>query len=476
MITESKMSKLIADHNLPLGSTETGRAWALKALHPSDPITTTRGIPDESCVPSVFMNYQSTHVIADLQNDEQPWNFDMTVTPHPISFACVEQYDGSVGATRSHPLLNPQLPGASHAEKFTAFRSLCDRWRLAYMSVTIQQDAPALADQGSIAACQTVYSPVKQNFSFSSGGYQWAARPFVASTIGDKPAFDKLQSMPGAYFTKSKEGLYMPIKLTRTHQNWRSDATNVFVSYSDVPIHQNGVGPLQTTQDANSVQCYPFPGIRGVSYNPVTSAFVGDVTSDMCNDVLGMISVQNVAPTTRFTVFVRAGYELQVLPGTTLTPQQMMSPEHDESALDAYFAISRKMKDGYPADYNDLGKIWDVIKSVARTVVPLMRGIPGIPGMVATGVDTALNFGEAVRSGFGKAEGELKRSRSKVASAVDIEDLRKKVSQAGANYFERSKPRLLRVVRAKPVQVPTGRRKSDRTADGLARIQGRKRS
>lgn len=36
-----------------------------------------------------------------------------------------------------------------------------------------------------------------------------------------------------------------------------------------------------------------------------------------------------------------------------------------------YFRISRELKDGYPADYNDLGKILDVIKGAAKFVLPI---------------------------------------------------------------------------------------------------------
>lgn len=413
---------MIADHNLPLGQTENGKAWALKALHPSDPITTTRGIPDESCVPSVFMNYQSTYTVAS-KNGEDSWGFDMTLTPHPVSFACISQLDADAGRTVLTPLLNTQLTGETHSAKFSTFRSIADRWRLAYMSVTLQQDAPALADQGSIAACQSIFAPIKQNFSYQSEGNLWAARPIICSTVGDQPTFDKLQSMPGAYFTKSKEGCYMPLKLTRTCQNWRSDSTNVYMSYSAVPAGQNGSLPFPSAQNNDTIACYPLPGIAGVSYNIVTGAFVGEVTSDLCNDSVGFISVTNVAPGTRFTVFIRAGYELQVLPGSLLTPQQMLSPEHDEVALATYFAIARKMKDAYPADYNDLGKIWEVIKGAARTVLPILTNIPGIPGLIARGASTALSVGESLRNGFKNVEGQLERSRKHVASQDDIEQL-----------------------------------------------------
>lgn len=359
------------------------------------------------------MNYQSTYVIEPpVDPNPTSWSFDMTVTPHPVSFACYDQVNAN-GTRNNTALLNSQLAGNTHAEKFASFRSVCDRWRLAYMSVTIQQDAPALADQGSIAACQTAFAPMRNNFSYVSGGYYWAARPVVSTTQGDKPAFTKIQSMPGAYFTKSKEGCYMPIKLTRTCQNWRSDSTNTFVSYSDHPATENGSFPLSKTLMTNSYSCYPFYTLREATVDPAVGTFVGDVTSDMCNDAVGHISVQNVAATTRFTVFVRAGYELQVLPGTVLTPQQMLSPEHDELALNNYFAISRKMKDAYPADYNDLGKIWSVIKTAAKSVLPFLSNVPGVPGLVGKGLSAALGMAESIQGGYKSLQGEVERKANR---------------------------------------------------------------
>lgn len=433
---ENKLSKIISDHNLPLGATPDGKAWCLKALHPSDPITMTEGIPDENSVPSVFMNYQSTHTVSVGTSVDEPWGFDMTITPHPVSFGAYRKTQAG-GVSDWHPMLNPQLAGTSHVDKFMSFRSQCDRWRMAYMSVTIQQDAPALADQGHIAACQSVLSPVALNFSYPYTNSQvWACRTAIATNLSDEPGFEKLQSMPGAYFTRSKDGLYMPLKLTRTCQNWNSDATCVYLHPGELDSTTPGLvgtAPIPTTRSATWQSRYPFPGLDTLVYDPASKNFDGRVTSNLCNDVVGHISVVNVAPTTRFTVFVRAGYELQVLPGSVLTPQQRTSCEADALAISTYFAISRKMKDAYPAEYNDLGKIWDVISSVAKSILPGVAMVPGIPGLIGKGLLMGVNAGDAIRSKVSEAKqavDAVERSKKGVASAVD-QDLVRRVATSG---------------------------------------------
>lgn len=73
--------------------------------------------------------------------------------------------------------------------------------------------------------------------------------------------------------------------------------------------------------------------------------------------------------------YYRGGWEYQVAPSTTLVSFAKTSPVYDPQALATYFKISRELKDGYPADYNDLGKILDVIKGAAKTVLPIASSV-----------------------------------------------------------------------------------------------------
>jgi hypothetical protein len=63
-----------------------------------------------------------------------------------------------------------------------------------------------------------------------------------------------------------------------------------------------------------------------------------------------------------------------------------MSPPYDPLALASYYRINRELKDGYPADFNDLGKLWDVIKSAATVAGKALSVVPGVPGLIGTAI------------------------------------------------------------------------------------------
>lgn len=434
-----------------MGSTPNGKDWCLKALHPSDPLTTVTGIPDESAIPTVFMNYQSTYTIATEDPNAPTWGFDFTLMPHPVQFAAYKTMNWALGAPSTRALLNTQLTGVDHATKFANFRSTATRWRLAYMSVTLQQDAPALADQGTVAACQTAFSPQCHTASLvDAAGFTIALRPMICFETSDTPAFDKCQSMPSAYYTKSKEGCYMPLKLTRTCQEWSSDKTTVLT----LPQPQTWeVGTIGVPK-VSYLTSWPFAGLRTVGIDDVTKTITGDVTSDLCNDGVGHICVTNLAQTTKFTAFIRAGYEIQVIPGSMLTPQQKLSPAHDEIALDNYYKISREMKDAYPADYNDLGKIWGVISSIAKSVSPFLSKAPGIPGLIGAALHVGSGLGDQIAGMLGKKgrpiSGQVKRYANGTSSAADREGIQEAIKQGGK----------LRIVRSLPMEVPPKKTKN----------------
>jgi len=369
-----KLKSVIDGYSLPLGATETGKAWCLKALHPADPLVEVKGIPDESAVPSVFVNYQTIQVLSPpAGTTDLSWGGTLSVIPHPVCFGTYRTVDSSVTHTATGVHNNTQLTGATHTDKFQFFQSEAARWRLAYMSITVVQDGADMTNQGTIVAAQKLVTPAMLNYNYSTvdpatGNLNFvSAVPHVAAfSPADLPNYDNIQSMPNAYFNRSKEGLYMPLKLTRTHQVWHSMSDAIVPSMGSShtgPVIRTGLLPIPPSSSAE----WPFPDNQGAGYSTL-----GSVTSALCNDIWGDIAFKNVAVTTTLRVFYRAGYELQVFPGTGLTPFQSLSPKYDPMALSDYYAISRELKDAYPEDFNSLGKIWDQISGVLGTLGPVV--------------------------------------------------------------------------------------------------------
>lgn len=389
-----------------------------------------------------MMNYQSTYTIASKDGADNNWGFNMALTPHPIQFGVVSQHDNTLDKTVLSPLLNTQIDGATHYQKFKSMLGLAKRWRLCYMSVTIQQDGPALADQGTIAACQSAIAPKIITLTMhDAANYYYATRPLASYGADTFPDFDKIQSMPGAYYTRSKDGMYMPLKLTRTCQDWHSLATANCHTSTDY-ANESAQLAFTTIDKVSNTTSWPFPGLATVSGDFANGALnvQETITSDMCNDAYGQIAATNVGPTTRFTVFIRAGYELQVMPGTALTPQQKVSPQYDPVALQNYFMISRELKDAYPADYNDLGKIWGVIKDVGSGVVRnLVDAAKLFPHPVVSGIARAV--GGIIDRKSAVVPGLAARLQNNTASATDQEAARNMIQGSTMTLSQRFTPR-----------------------------------
>jgi hypothetical protein len=405
----------------------------MKALHPSDPTATVDGIPDESAVPSLHLGYQTTQTIYAPADAVSTWGCDMSLLPHPIAFSSFKAYDSLGTHTYYGTHVNTQLDGVSHRAKMNAFLQTAQRWRLAYMSATVYQDAAALTNQGTVAACQYAACPmigsIDQGALDGSPPYgNSVPRIFRLATSwrsGDTPNFEKAQNMPNAYFGNSRDGVYMPLKLTRTCQRWRSEA-DCYVNGGLMGCTQDTTGGVLGISQASfgggesisgmlslpdyvsafgqPLSSWPFWGGDGLlspinTASPTEGVVLGSTyaTSELCNDTIGAICFKNLDVTTRLSIVYRVGYEVQVQPGTMLTPLQKLSPPNDDQAISSYFAIARELKDAHPADFNDLGKIWDVISSVGRSVLPTLSPFMGPVGPAA---GVALALGDRIRRGL----------------------------------------------------------------------------
>lgn len=377
------------------GSTPNGIDWCIKALHPSDPMTEVRGIPDKSAAPSMFMNFQTVSTISPAASATGTWSTDVQLIPHPIALGAFRKVD-STGTSFSE-VLNSQLNGADHVSKFNSFSRAFRRWRLAYASVTIYQDGPDLANQGTVVACQKPLDLTQQTLSYgkstSFNSVAVATYPMFYMQAEDFPDYTVSQSMPNAYFGRSRDGIYCPLKLTENHQQWHGPHDLIYQG-SDSSLDTNPNSPsylqstLATSTNAASIGGYPFTTLNALHVYRASpnESYAGSPTSSFCNTNWADISFKNMAVTTSLSLFFRFGFECQVLPGSIYSPQLKLSPPYDPIALSTYYAISRELKDGYPADFNDLGKIWSAIKDAASLISPVVELIPGIgPTIVGAG-------------------------------------------------------------------------------------------
>jgi hypothetical protein len=472
-----KLKELITSGGRVFGTTPSGSDWCVKALHPSDPMCEVRGVPDESSFPSVMMNYQSTFVLGATAGATGTWSFDAQLVPHPVNMMSFSRTD-SVGTTVGS-FLNSQLdaPLTSHWAKYTSLNHFAKRWRLAYMAVTVYQDGPDLANQGTVVACQR---PVAmRHFSLSSinsGHTSWRASYDVAMmTSADMPNYEVSQNMPNAYFNRSREGVYMPLKLTPDSRRWRSVADDFRYS-STAAVEDHGIVLVNNGTGSEADAGYPF-GPSYVDNLPIANTalkdtqavqaagvtngyYYGEQTSAFLNEIWGDISVRNVSVGTSFSFFVRMGLEVQVAPSSELSPHQKLSPPLDRVALDSYSAVSRELKDAYPADFNDLGKIWTAISTAAKAAAPFLNFIPEIGPILSLGVEGVALTGDLIKASLTKKKSDValpvvKTERNPQPAAAAVE--RAQAQRAAVATLQASVPDLQSNERLPKFKVPVMR-------------------
>jgi len=351
-----------------------------------------------------MIHYCTTSRITPPETAEDSWNFAAQFTPHPVSFGYWVPVDSEGAAVGNFAaMLNTQLEGATHAAKMSSFLGLVERWRLAYMGVSIHFDGPALSNQGTVVVNQAPYEPISFYTGFTDvGGFgQLVAFPRICVADGfeghlglDFPNYDRSASMPNMYTGEVKNGAYIPVKLTKTCQQWHSKADlNLWAT----TVRENGAfgeSRLQLSQTPVNLQ-YPFPGLAEFTFANASGPVLPiEATSCLLNDVVANVCARNMSVNSSLIVTVRIGIEAMVQPGSTLSPYQHVSPQYDSVALKAYFLVARELKDAYPVDYNDLGKLWDTIAGAIDTVAPILSVINPLLGTGAKGIVMA---GNAVR-------------------------------------------------------------------------------
>lgn len=382
----------------PASTTETGRSWLIKSLHPSDPIVECGGVPDETSSPTVMLNYQSTFtVVPPLALATPTWRFVGHLMPDPVAFGYISVQDGNGAQTGHYNWLNTQLTGGTYGDRFLSFcRQGVLRWRLAYASVSMYQDGPDLANQGTIAAAQ--YAVDYQKFSCPCAAaalppplLQSGSIPIREfSTFGTFPTFDNLQAMPNAYFGQSKYGCYMPLHLDQL-QEWSGIRNTGLLGSGHLNggATQYGAASYALPGPLAPPPVYPYPSATAAYVNP-GGAVDGTIIPRPCNAKWGSFAVVNLAAATSFSCFVRMGFEAMVVPESPMASLQRISPKFDPEALESYARICREMKDAYPVEYNDLGKLWEVIKQAAKVALPVLQGLGGPVGGIAGGVSALM--------------------------------------------------------------------------------------
>lgn len=360
-----------------MGSTPSGQAWCLKALHPAEPLVTSDGIPDQTSMSTVVQNYAQSYTVINPQIGilNGNWDFDLFIYPHPYIFGAVRITDAG-GVVSWQTILNSQVNGATAAQKAATFTQLVQRYRLAYLGCTGYLNAAAMVNNGLIAVAQYMDTPAYVSGTTGTGVFDRLHEMWPTK----HRTFEQMQSMPNAFLGSAKEGCYAPFRLSETSQDWQAAA--------DIVVHENWAASdpmLGMAASAYPVGALPpdYPYGLGHTYAPGGAYVSGPLIHRRSDNGVIHMSVHQIAEDASVMFYIRSGWETEVLPGSMYTSFAQTSPTYDPVALSSYFAVSRELKDAYPADYNDLGKILDVIRRAAAVALPVIGGM--VPGMAGVG-------------------------------------------------------------------------------------------
>jgi hypothetical protein len=250
-----------------------------------------------------------------------------------------------------------------------------------YAGATIDLDASALNNQGSIVAAQMPLASQRYNMSYVNG-IVTLVQPHV-DDYGYRVNFpgQSISQMPGAYMGLAQDGIYMPIKLD-PEAPWVTTANMPMIApasdtaapdYTYTTLRQHGL----PTVSAFAGSAFPFYGPDGLAapiepaYSPAPSAgMLGDVTIPFQQTNTGLICFYNMSLGARLTVKLKWGIEGRVFPTSVLAPAMQPSAMVDQQALEAYSDLAATLPWAFPSSYNSWDEIVGVLKQAWNTLKP----------------------------------------------------------------------------------------------------------
>lgn len=374
------MAAAIADLNM-VSSTELGREWLLKALHPAEPSVSGTQCPDGTELDTVPLELTMTYSLAAPGGVPFPaaWGAQISVLPSIFPLA-IYPTGGAVGVAAFN-VRYPQISGTNPNNDFLNLMANVEALRLTFCSATIHLDANATTDQGTIVACQQLAKPQMLFMSQAAGvsvtpitGFHYTV-PF---TTGDVPGYDQIMAMPRAYQANMREGVYLPLRLSNTSQHWFSlrEAASVtdLSALTSPALYQY---KLNTTAGS----AWPYWSCDRAYLNGTN--ILAPPLCPMLGETVGHISITNLHPSSGIVIKVRTGLELKVQSQSPYLPYARPSADVDVMAVESYFRIVRQLEDAYPASYNATGEILKLVSKAVRTVAPLLAPIPGFGPLIA---------------------------------------------------------------------------------------------
>lgn len=389
---------------VPLGDTEVGKSWCLKALHPADTSVLSAPMPANETRSFASVAFQQMNTLTKpAAFAAQPWDLEIRVLRDPVLlYAWRATQSGAadaVGFVFSSQYYNVGAP--SYNANYNALRGAAEKFRVTSHSVTAYFDASSQTDQGHVVAGQTDLPLMKLAAT--------TIPPPVADIAGQVPwvyyqdavpTYDTILQTTRCYQGPATEGVYAPSKLQNLGAWVRTNQSNMmlgtpssltpfgFLGAAGVPAAETTIADFQNTFPYTTV---PAGGLYSVF--------------DQTDSTITSVFFKNIAPASAVRTTMRWSLDLIVRPGTSYAPFVRMPPVEDRLALKMYSEVSRRMADAYPGSYNNLGALLGIVGKIATAVLPSL--VPTVTDWVTgLGKSRALAYQRGERAkpmGFGES-------------------------------------------------------------------------
>jgi len=399
-----------------------GRDWVLRALHPASE-KKSPGLPDES---STFVLRPDFRIVSTILPPSSASQWDCLLWtvpgdcnalywatgPSPVDFTGPQPPNGAqVGviqlqSTVDSDTTNPYLIqfGGAVAQALTNVPNLrAAGFRHQFKSITIEQISAAVSDQGQVYAGQ--FSPLFRTVGlvelsgYDSGvsipgssppaNYSLIAQHYTAILPSDEASLSRMN--PDFYQAPSREGVYMPLRLSGPNQAFTR-------SVSGETVHQTngGAGFLASDQSLFPTGAILSPTSNELSRSPasdpwpylipVTALTSPDGTvislpgrqgfdTGYDNINCGVVIFRGLQGGgggggfgASLQVKVIAGLEVAPIPSQGDAVFAERPAPFEPKAMEAYYRMCLELKGVYPARFNSFEDILDAIGDVAKKV------------------------------------------------------------------------------------------------------------
>lgn len=409
-----------------LGSTDTGREWALVALHPcGEYVTTANGVPDETQAVAVTPCYRAESKIqwdASLfgtpPTPTAPFQYDVQIVslPHPeLNYIYRLGYQG--GWSKWVPVHMPVFQTGASGTASTLDSMGLTSHRGMGKGLTMYLDAPALADQGRLIAGQIKPQVQKEEYDFSlssttgaspqSGSGRFEGWGYYVPLSED----ELVQQDPKCAQWHARDGCYIPHRFVQPKQDFvatnpgtlghapgSSDSTALAqVPLTGLWLMNEPSTTLELSHTMDMITGGTWTAALSGLYDPAIMDWGYSEPENFYTSVTFFLGISNQASV---QVKTRLHVEAEALGRNSASaPFSHQSPMLDRQALDLVAKVGQVQQHVFFAADNDLGSI---LASIGKI----------LPGIVTPVADIVGSSGIPILGDIGKVVGRISRGIS----------------------------------------------------------------